>query len=60
LTHFTASPWSTKAKVSAPSPCRAAWWMVSRLEQATHSGGCGFCTDFGTRLRQGMEKYLPA
>ena len=38
---------------------RAAWWMVSRLEQATQIGGCGFCTDLGTRLRQGMEKYLP-
>ena len=40
-------------------PCRAAWWMVSRLEQASQIGGCGFCTGFGTRLRQGMEKYLP-
>ena len=31
--------------------------MVSRLEHATHIGGCGFCTGFGTRLRQGMSKY---
>ena len=27
--------------------------MVSRLEQATHSGGCGFCTDFGTQVAAG-------
>ncbi len=38
---------------------RAANLMVSRLEQATHIGGCGFCTGFGTTLRQGIAKYLP-
>ena len=41
-------------------PSRAARWMVSRLEQATQSGGCGFCTGFGTTLRHGIEKYLPS
>ena len=41
-------------------PSRAARLMVSRLEQATHTGGCGFCNGFGTTLRQGMEKYLPS
>ena len=41
-------------------PSRAASLMVSRLEQATHSGGCGFCTGFGTTLRQGIEKYSPS
>ena len=30
--------------------------IVSRCEHATHSGGWGFCTDFGTRLRHGMDK----
>ena len=38
---------------------RAAILMVSRLEQATHSGGCGFCTGFGTTLRHGMSKNSP-
>ncbi len=40
-------------------PSWAARWMVSRFEQATQSGGCGFCTGFGTTLRTGIEKYLP-
>jgi hypothetical protein len=44
------------AKVSAPMPRRAASLMVSRLEQATHTGGCGFCSGFGTMLRHGMSK----
>ena len=48
-----------KAKVSAPMPSWAARWMVSRFEHATQSGGCGFCTGFGTTLRTGIEKYLP-
>ena len=39
-------------------PSRAASLIVSRLEQATHSGGCGRCTGFGTTLRQGIEKIL--
>ncbi len=41
-------------------PSRAASLIVSRLEQATQSGGCGFCTGFGTTLRQGMEKNSPS
>ena len=32
---------------------------VSSCEQATHSGGCGFCIGFGTTLRSGKLKYLP-
>ncbi len=40
-------------------PLRAASLIVSRLEQATQTGGCGFCTGFGTTLRQGISKYLP-
>ncbi len=39
-------------------PSRAASLMVSRLEQATHSGGCGFCTGFGTHVAAGhLEKF---
>jgi hypothetical protein len=34
-------------------------WIVSRLEHATHIGGCGFCTGFGTTLRHGIEKNSP-
>ena len=45
--------------MSAPIPARAAAWMVSRLEQATQIGGCGFCSGLGTTLRTGMEKNLP-
>ena len=41
-------------------PSRAAHLMVSRFEQATQTGGCGFCNGFGTTLRQGMEKYSPS
>jgi hypothetical protein len=48
-----------KAKVSAPTPFCAAMRMVSRDEHATQSGGCGFCTGFGTTLRGGIEKYWP-
>ena len=33
--------------------------MVGSCEQATHSGGCGFCSGFGTTLRSGRSKYLP-
>ncbi len=50
---------STKAKVSAPMPSRAAIRMVSRWEHATQTGGCGRCTGFGTTLRQGISKYWP-
>ena len=39
---------------------RAASLIVSRLEQATQTGGCGFCSGFGMTFRQGMEKYLPS
>ena len=35
-------------------PLRAANWIVSRRLQATHSGGCGFWSGFGTTLRGGM------
>ncbi len=48
------------AKASAPMPARAAAWMVSRVEQATQIGGCGFWYGFGTTLRQGMEKNCPS
>ena len=40
-------------------PQRPAISIVSSCEQATHSGGCGFCTGFGSTLRSGMLKYLP-
>src|SRR5260221_197009 len=33
--------------------------MVSRLEQATHSGGGGFCTRFCTPLRHGTSEKSP-
>src|SRR5262249_60699994 len=45
---------------SAPSPFFAATLMVSRLVQAIHIGGCGFCTGFGSTLRQGIEKQRPS
>ncbi len=32
---------------------------VSSCEQATHNGGCGFCSGFGRTWRSGMLKYLP-
>ena len=32
---------------------------VSSCEQATQSGGCGFCIGFGTTMRRGKLKYLP-
>ena len=32
---------------------------VSSCEQATHSGGCGFCIGLGSTWRSGMLKYLP-
>ena len=46
--------------VSAPMPRSAAMRIVSRREHATHSGGCGRCNGFGTTLRAGIEKCLPA
>ena len=33
---------------------------MSRRLHATHTGGCGFCTGFGTTLRGGMVTYSPA
>jgi hypothetical protein len=48
-----------KANVRAPMPSWAARWIVSRLEQATQRGGCGFCTGLGSTLRVGIEKYFP-
>ncbi len=35
-------------------PLRAASWMVSLRLQATHSGGCGFCSGLGITLRSGI------
>lgn len=46
--------------VSAPMPHSAASRIVSRREHATHTGGCGFCTGFGTTLRGGILTYLPS
>ena len=34
--------------------------VVSRLDAATHSGGCGFWRGFGTTLRDGIEKNSPS
>src|SRR5262245_13143880 len=42
------------ANASAPMPCCAARWIVSRRLHATHTGGCGFWTGFGTTLRAGV------
>ena len=47
------------AKVSAPMPFSAASKMVSRREQATQSGGCGFCIGLGTTLRGGIWTKRP-
>ncbi len=41
-------------------PFSAASRIVSRREQATHSGGCGFCTGLGTTLRGGIDTNLPS
>ena len=43
-----------KLKESAPMPFSAAMWIVSRRLHATHSGGWGFCSGFGTTLRTGI------
>ena len=37
-------------------PLRAAKWIVSRRLQATHIGGCGRWSGFGTTLRGGIRK----
>ncbi len=37
-------------------PLRAAKWIVSRREHATHSGGWGFWSGLGTTLRGGMRQ----
>ena len=39
-------------------PSWAARWIVSRFEQATQIGGCGFCTGLGTTLRSGNREVL--
>ena len=49
-----------KAKVSAPIPFSAARRIVSRREQATHNGGCGFCIGLGTTLRGGICTKVPS
>lgn len=41
-------------------PFSAASRIVSRREHATHRGGCGFCTGFGTTLRGGIDTYWPS
>ncbi len=41
-------------------PSSAASMIVSRREQATHSGGCGFWTGLGTTLRGGIETNWPS
>ena len=41
-------------------PFCAASRIVSRREQATHSGGCGFCTGLGITLRGGIVTYVPS
>ena len=33
--------------------------IVSSCEQATHSGGCGFCRGFGITFRSGKSKCSP-
>ena len=48
------------AKVNAPMPFSAARRIVSRREQATHSGGCGRCIGFGTTLRGGICTNRPS
>ena len=47
-------------KASAPRPLLAATLMVSRLVQAIHMGGCGFCTGLGSTLRQGILNERPS
>ena len=59
-TQLRASSGSMNAKVSAPMPFSAASRIVSRREQATHSGGCGFCIGLGTTLRGGIFTYSPS
>ena len=41
-------------------PFSAASRMVSRREQATQSGGWGFCTGLGTTLRGGIDTKRPS
>ena len=41
-------------------PFSAASRIVSRREQATHTGGWGFCTGFGTTLRGGICTNWPS
>ena len=48
-----------KAKEKRAMALEAATLIVSRLVQAIHIGGWGFCTGLGRTLRHGMEKYLP-
>ena len=40
-------------------PQRPALAIVVMFEQATHSGGCGFCIGLGTTLRAGKSKNSP-
>ena len=41
-------------------PSSAAMYVVLGRVQASHSGGCGFCTGLGMTLRAGIEMYLPS
>ena len=49
-----------KENASAPRPRLAATLMVSRLVQAIHIGGCGFCTGLGSTLRHGILNERPS
>ena len=40
---------------SAPTPSSPAIWNESGLVQVCQSGGCGFCSGFGTTSRSGIE-----
>ena len=56
LQHHLEMAKATNAKVKARMPSRAAMRIVSRFEQASQRGGCGFCSGFGTTFRAGIEK----
>ena len=47
-------------KHSTPRPMRAAFSNVPGLPAATHIGGCGSCSGFGSTLRGGIEKNSPS
>ena len=55
-----ASSASTNEKESAPIPLVAARWIVSRRLHATHRGGCGFWSGFGTTFLGGTLIQAPS